>query len=255
MENSTCDPEQPVYAAPPCSLGRRLLERMGTLPKSVGGLMLLYVAFWVVSGIGIWMSGDRSDDLWDGIWSVAFVAGFGWGLFRLGSACFRTRGMPEPASDEPSIQRRELLGVVLLAALLTLGCDQTPAGSIERVLNRCAKLSAKVNASEMTAGEAADYLAREMQKIDTRNCPAEFRTTFQEHANAWRNAAPWFAANTPLTGFLEGLAAGASGDSSAIGFTRDNAAVAAMNINDTYNRLVVVAVSHGARVPVSEVRK
>jgi hypothetical protein len=74
---------------------------------------------------------------------------------------------------------------------------------------------------------------------------------FQEHINAWREAAPYLEQNTDLTSFLEGLYSGFTGDFSVFGSENYNARLAAQNINDTYNRLVTIATAHGARVPHS----
>lgn len=106
----------------------------------------------------------------------------------------------------------------------------------------------------MSAAQAASFLASEMQKMDTRNCPPEFRVVFQQHINAWRDASGAFAQNTTLNNFLEGFAAGFFQDPSFLGASQNNAAIAAYNINATYNELVSIAAAHGARVPESIVK-
>ena len=142
-------------------------------------------------------------------------------------------------------------------AILTFcvgGCSKSPKDAIESVLNQCAQNSQKVNNSNMSAAQTAQFLASEMQKMDTSNCPSDFRTAFQQHINAWRDASGYFAQNTPLNTFLEGFAAGFLQDSSLYGVSQQNAAIAVQNINTTYNQLVTIAVAHGATVPESIIR-
>lgn len=60
------------------------------------------------------------------------------------------------------------------------------------------------------AAQATRYIAERMQRIDITRCPPEFRLAFQQHVNAWAQAAPYIQADTPLTAFFEGLYAGAT---------------------------------------------
>jgi len=70
---------------------------------------------------------------------------------------------------------------LLIFPFLFVGCSPSPDRAIEKVLNQCAKNTAKVNGSNISAAQAASFLASEMQKMDTRNCPPEFRAAFQQH--------------------------------------------------------------------------
>jgi hypothetical protein len=149
---------------------------------------------------------------------------------------------------------RTLANVALLSLVL-VGCSKTADRAIEDVLNRCARITKHVNSSKMSAAEAATYIANEDQKIDLRDCPPEFRVAFQQHINAWRQAAPYFAQDTGLAAFLEGFAAGMSGNDSMVGLTHENASIASQNINSTYYQLVNLAAAYGARVPNSVVSK
>lgn len=143
---------------------------------------------------------------------------------------------------------------IIIASLFISSCSKSSDDAIESVLNDCADKSAYVNNSAMSAAKAAQYIALEMQKIDTGDCPPEFRTAFQQHINAWRNASGYFAQNTPLNAFLEGYAAGHFGDASLYGVSQRNAAMAIQNINNTYYALVNIAAKHGAKVPESTTR-
>ena len=128
-----------------------------------------------------------------------------------------------------------------------------PSRAIEHVLNECEDISKEVNAPFTSPGQIAQNLARRAQAIDTRDCPQDFRVAFQEHINAWREAAPYLEQDTGLTSFLEGLYSGYTGDFSVFGAANYNAQLATQNINATYNRLVTIATAHGARVPHSVV--
>lgn len=107
----------------------------------------------------------------------------------------------------------------------------------------------------MNSAQAATYLATEMQKIDVRGCPEDFRIAFQQHINAWREAAPYLSQNTTLNAVLEGVAAGVLEDPSLIGTAQRNSSSALGRVNQTYSELVTIAASRGARVPVSQINK
>ncbi|HPA21135.1 MAG TPA: hypothetical protein PLU30_25555 [Verrucomicrobiae bacterium] len=143
-------------------------------------------------------------------------------------------------------------GWVALGLLIGLsGCGRSPDSAIESVLNRCARLTDQVNRSQAAPGQAAAFLASAMQEIDTRGCPPDFRVAFQQHINAWREAAPYFARDTGLNAFIDGFAAGLLRDPSLFGASGQAAAAASQNINATYYRLASIAAMHGARVPNS----
>lgn len=97
-----------------------------------------------------------------------------------------------------------LIQIVILTFCI-VGCSKSPEAAIESVLNQCAQNTQKVNNSDMSAAQAAQFLASQMQKMDTSDCPPEFRAAFQQHINAWRDASGYFAQNTPLNAFLEGF--------------------------------------------------
>ena len=147
------------------------------------------------------------------------------------------------------------IAISLCVALLVGGCSRSPSSAIEHVLNKCANDAKFVNQSTMSSAQAATYLADEWQKTDTRDCPPEFREAFQEHVNAWREASTCFSEDTPLNAFLEGFASGYTQDPSLFGASHQKAAIAAQNINSTYDRLVNIAAAYGARVPTSYVNK
>jgi len=148
-----------------------------------------------------------------------------------------------------------LLASLALIILILAGCSKSQGHAIEDVLNRCARTAKRVNNSKMSAAEAAVYLANEAQKIDTRDCPPEFRAAFQANINAWREAAGYFSRNTALSAALEGFAAGYFQDSTLYGASQQNAAMATQNINSTYYQLVNIAAAYGARVPTSVVNR
>ena len=140
-----------------------------------------------------------------------------------------------------------------LCLLFTLGCSKSPDRAIEDVLNQCAELSGEVNTLQLPAPMAADYLVSGMQKIDTRDCPPEFREAFQGHINAWHNAASHFANNTALNSVLEGFYSGFTGDLSMFGQSNYAASQAAEYISITYYQLTEIASYYGARIPRSEI--
>ncbi len=93
------------------------------------------------------------------------------------------------------------------------------------------------------------FIASELQKVDTRECPPEFRVAYQSNVEAWEIAIPYFEADNPLTSFLEGVYGGLSNDYSAIGTSNYQARRAAQNIDETYQQLKMTAVALGAGVP------
>ena len=93
------------------------------------------------------------------------------------------------------------------------------------------------------------FIATELQKVDTRGCPPEFRVAYQSNVEAWEIAIPYFEADNPLTSFLEGVYGGLNNDYSAIGTSNYQAGLAAENINETYQQLKMTAVALGARIP------
>jgi hypothetical protein len=93
------------------------------------------------------------------------------------------------------------------------------------------------------------FIATELQKVDTRGCPPEFRVAYQSNVEAWEIAIPYFEADNPLTSFLEGVYGGLSDDYSVIGTSNYQAGLAAENINETYQQLKMTAVALGARIP------
>lgn len=102
-------------------------------------------------------------------------------------------------------------------------------------------------------GAQANYIASSLQSMDVTKCPADFRMAFQAHAFAWQQAVASFANNSVGTAFLEGLAAGVTGDPRFIGQAGGQAAYAAQQINQTYYTLTQIAAKYGARVPRSVV--
>ena len=101
------------------------------------------------------------------------------------------------------------------------------------------------------AAQATRYIAERMQRIDITRCPPEFRLAFQQHVNAWAQAAPYIQADTPLTAFFEGMYAGATDDYSNLGISNHQANVAKAQIGDTYRVVLNVAAAYGARIPES----
>lgn len=101
------------------------------------------------------------------------------------------------------------------------------------------------------AAQATRYIAERMQRINTTSCPPEFRLAFQQHVNAWAQAAPYIQADTPLSAFFEGLYAGATDDYRLLGVSSYQANVAKAQIGDTYRVVLNVAAAYGARIPDS----
>lgn len=101
------------------------------------------------------------------------------------------------------------------------------------------------------AAQATRYIAEKMQRIDITRCPPEFRLAFQQHVNAWAQAAPYIQADTPLSAFFEGLYAGATDDYRLLGVSSYQANVAKEQIGATYRVVLTVAAAYGARIPDS----
>ncbi len=101
------------------------------------------------------------------------------------------------------------------------------------------------------AAQATRYIAERMQRINTTSCPPEFRLAFQQHVNAWAQAAPYIQADTPLSAFFEGLYAGATDDYRFLGLSSQQANLAKAQIGDTYRVVLNVAAAYGARIPRS----
>ena len=93
------------------------------------------------------------------------------------------------------------------------------------------------------------FIAAELQKIDTRGCPGDFRVAFQTYVESWEVAIPYFEADNPATSFLEGFLGGFTDDYSAVGFSNYQARVAANNIDQMYRQLKITAVAYGATIP------
>lgn len=153
------------------------------------------------------------------------------------------------------IMRHLRIFIAVTFTFAMCNCSRGPGGEIETVLNKCAQYTQQVNASKMSAAESALFFADKMQAIDTRGCPQDFRIAFQQHINAWRDAAPAYSQNTTLNVFLEAFAGGLANEYSQIGASQQGAAIATARINSTYERLTEIAASHGARIPRSVVEK
>lgn len=93
------------------------------------------------------------------------------------------------------------------------------------------------------------FISSELQKVDTRACPPEFRVAYQRNVEAWEIAVPYFQADNPMTSFLEGVYGGLSNDYSGIGTSNYQARLAAQNIDETYQQLKMTAVALGAGIP------
>ena len=72
--------------------------------------------------------------------------------------------------------------------------------------------------------------------------------------NAWEVSIPYVAANTPLTGFLEGLYGGYTGDYSGVGLSNYQAQVALNNVDATYREVKAVAASAAAELQAEKHR-
>lgn len=141
------------------------------------------------------------------------------------------------------------MGIVLSGA--GGGASRNPeAAAIEKVLehkNRIYRDAVK-NLRGSTA-DAARHFARELQRIDTRNCPAEFRVAHQDMVTAWEISIPYLAADTALTSFLEGFFGGLTGDFSGVGRSSQQAQQATQLLQAAHQALDRIAVAYGARIP------
>ncbi|MCB1086370.1 MAG: hypothetical protein KDM63_04945 [Verrucomicrobiae bacterium] len=125
------------------------------------------------------------------------------------------------------------------------------AGAIEEVLQTDMRIAKNAkNSYRYDLGGRARFITREMQRIDLAKCPPEFRVAFQRHVNAWNEAIPYIAADNAANAFLEGLYSGYTQDYSALGWSHQQAQLAAYQIAQTYEEVLTVAAAYGARIPV-----
>jgi hypothetical protein len=129
-------------------------------------------------------------------------------------------------------------------------CSKTPGDSITHVLNECAKISHESGKYGDPAAQA-NFIAKSFQGIDVTDCPADFRMAYQDHINAWQESAGAYANNTGGAAFVEGLAAGFTGDPGYIGQAAQQANYATQQINNSYYTLTQIAAQYGARIPRS----
>jgi hypothetical protein len=138
----------------------------------------------------------------------------------------------------------------LLALLVFMLGGGSEVSAIEDALAEGIQISQKAARQfPDSAAQQAKFVAYELQKVDTRRCPPEFRVAYQRNIDAWETAIPYFQADNPLTSFLEGFFGGLSNDYSAVGFSDYQARGAAQNIDGTYRELRTIAIAYGARIP------
>jgi hypothetical protein len=121
------------------------------------------------------------------------------------------------------------------------------------VLNDCARISKEASAMGRDAAATAGYLADHFQALDASACPQDFRVSFQQHVNAWRQAQYAYANNTAVNNVIEGAVAAVAENPSMIGAAAGAAAQASQEINSTYYQLTAIAAAYGARIPRSVV--
>lgn len=178
----------------------------------------------------------------------------GGGALILGILGYR---LPEPKTRPFAIAG---ISTGALALIISLGISLSGTGggtgrnpeaaAIEKVLERGLRIDrdAEKRFPGDTAAQARHY-ALELQRIDTRDCPAEFRVAHQDLVAAWETAIPYLASNTPLTLILEGFFGGLTNDYSGVGLSGHQAQLAAQQIKNSYLSLHRIAVAHGARIP------
>jgi len=178
----------------------------------------------------------------------------GGGALTLGILGYR---LPEPKTRPFAIAG---IATGALALIVSLGIVLSGTGggtsgnpevaAIEKVLEQGLRVDrdAEKRYPGDTAAQARHY-ARELQRIDTRDCPADFRVAHQDLVAAWEIAIPYLASNTPLTPLLEGFIGGLTNDYSGVGLSEHQAQLAVQQIKDCYQSLHRIAVAHGARIP------
>lgn len=178
----------------------------------------------------------------------------GGGALALGILGYR---LPEPKSRPFAIAGLSTgaLALIVSAGIMLSGAgggtSRNPeAAAIERVLEKSAKVAQAAKTKFPQDSNARfSYFARELQKIDTRACPSDFRVAYQDHIQAWNTAIPYFASDNFLTSVLEGFVGGLIDDFSGVGFANYQAQLAAHDIQETYHATNRIAVAHGARIP------
>ncbi len=165
-----------------------------------------------------------------------------------------------------AVHALQFIGIFMLLG----GCTSKSDYTIGSVLVKWENSFAQANNNGMSAGAAAAFMATEMQKMDTRRCPPEFRVAFQQHRNAWAEAAQVFSQETSLKKYMEELAvrrpqvppaagkvppAAGKGPPAAgkvppaAGALPMNAIVINTMIHATYKRMVDIATANGAAAP------
>jgi len=178
----------------------------------------------------------------------------GGGALTLGIFGYRLPGLKTRPMAIAGISTGALALIVALGIVMSGPGGGTSgnheAAAIEKVLERGLRVErdAEKRFPGDTAAQARHY-ARELQRIDTRSCPAEFRVAHQDLVAAWETAIPYLASNTPLTTFLEGFYGGLTNDYSAVGLSSHQANLAAQQIKNAYQSLHRIAVAYGARIP------
>lgn len=165
-------------------------------------------------------------------------------------------------SPEPKIRPFAIAGLSTgaLALIVSLGISLSGTGggtsrnpeaaAIERVLEQRDRIyrDAAKNFRGSTA-DAAQHFARELQRIDTRDCPTEFRVAHQDVVTAWGTSIPYLAADTPVTLVFEGVVGWLTDDFSGIGLSNQQAQLATQQLQAAHQSLHRIAVVHGARIP------
>ena len=164
---------------------------------------------------------------------------------------------PDPKGRPFSIVGISISALALVFALGTVlsgsgaGSSRNPeAAAIEKVLKQ--RNHVYQDAVKNFGGSLADvalHFARELQKIDTRDCPAEFRVAYQDMVTAWEISIPYLAADTPVTLVFEGVVGWLTNDFSGLGSSNQQAQLATQQLQDTHQSLDRIAVAHGARIP------
>ncbi len=178
----------------------------------------------------------------------------GGGALTLGIVGYRLPGLKTRPMAIAGISTGALALIVALGIVLSGpgggSSGNREAAAIERVFEKSSKVvqAAKSKYPDDSTARTT-YFARELQKIDTRECPADFRVAFQDHIQAWNTAIPYFASDNFLTAVFEGFVGGLSNDFSGVGFANYQAQLAAQQIQETYHATNRIAVAYGARIP------
>lgn len=103
----------------------------------------------------------------------------------------------------------------------------------------------------LPGAERLDLIVTRMQMIDTRQCPEDFRVAYQKYIAAFIEIGPYLKTSAHINAFMESFMAGLTGNPN-WEQTGPESEAALARITSAYNEMTIIAVKHGARIPVDQ---